>query len=246
MPTQLPILDEIFKIEDSKLEVPEPPKSYDPRKDMFIFADNYQAVPLKLDFSNMKSLFASVAKYSAIISRCAARETFFSDFTRGCNGECDGFCTNRSTNCQIARAAVIRSISKPDAIAWEVWKTDAEENYIDLVGILRLERVTVGCDATAHYFFFDGKLRDKTKLLRAWNDWLFSDHEGWTALNRITIEMPAFMFALARHAVRKLGFGGPYDYSRGKTTIPVEGVKQNAFLWRGDWHDILSLGKERD
>ena len=131
---------------------------------------------------------------------------------------------------------------KPDALNWEVWSKDEFGKSLDFVGIIRLEKVLIGCDATAHYFFFDGKLKDKTSLLKAWKNWLFSEHGKWIPLHRITIEVPTHAFALARHAHKHLGFGGPYDYKYRNAKLKIEGVRELSVRWRGDWHDTLIMG----
>lgn len=76
--------------------------------------------------------------------------------------------------------------------------------------------------------------------------WAFEDHpeNNWRALQRITIEVPDFAFALARHASRKLGFGGPFEWKlpKGGPVMQVEGVKPKSVLWRGERRDLLLLG----
>lgn len=202
---------------------------------MIISAPPYEAYPLVS--SNFNE--ATVYKVHKMISTIIKHESFFTDFTKACDDAC-GICPQ----CQATKAIVTQNLADPKSMAWEVWRLDEDSgDLVDFVGILRLSRVNLGCDATAHYFFFDGKLRDKTALLLAWAKWGFSDHPGWPALHRVTIEIPAHAFALARHATKRLGFGGPFVYQSGDTTLPVEGVKKDAMLWRGTWHDLLIMGK---
>jgi hypothetical protein len=130
-------------------------------------------------------------------------------------------------------------------MVWEVWSTGES---VDLVGILYITDVVVGCDAKAHYAFFDNDLWGKTDLIQSIIDWLFEDHPEWVALSRLTIEIPDFAFALAAHASKKLGFGGDNEYTARKKngkksrTIPVEGVKRKSLLWRDMHRDVLVLG----
>jgi len=210
--------------------------------DMTFESEHYLAKPLSLMFSTVKEQAEVIYKSSIIIRRCAAHESFFTDYIRGCSGECEGFCKDLSDGCEFAKTAVSAAIMKPDALNWEVWRKDKDGEALDFVGILRLEKVLIGCDATAHYFFFDGKLKDKTSLLKAWKTWLFSEHGKWIPLHRVTIEVPTHAFALARHAHKYLDFSGPYDYKFHGSKLQVEGVRELSVRWRGDWHDTLIMG----
>ena len=139
-------------------------------------------------------------------------------------------------------AAVATSLMKPDSLTWEVWRTE-DGQVVDVVGILHLSDIRNGHDAVAHYVFFDGDLRGKTDLIAKVLDWTFTDHKDWPALQRLTIEIPDFAFALARHAQKKLGFGGPFKHRIGGKTVQVEGVKRGALHWRGEPRDLLILWK---
>ena len=204
----------------------------------------FLARPFTLDFDDsVESQAQAIFKSHLVLRRCAAHEGFFSDYIRGCMGECEGFCKDLSPNCARVKNVVAYTLAQPDTLNWEVWRKPTSNAGIDFAGILRLERIAVGCDANAHYFFFDGKLRDKTELLKAWMKWGFSEHKDWLSLHRVTIEVPTHAFALARHASKFLGFGGPYIYQHKTTKLPVEGVRTEAIKWRGDWHDLLIMGK---
>ena len=201
---------------------------------------DFIAKPFNLTYTNLDELAQAAFKSSMVLSRLAAHPTFFSDYERGCAGKCAGFCTNKTQKCEIIKKAIIKTLQLPDTLVWEVHKQTAEA--LDFVGILRLSRITVGCDATCHYFFFDGKLNDKTDLLKEWKTWAFGDHEGWPALHRITIQIPSDAFALARHAQKHLGFGGQFSHTYKGNTISVEGVTTDAVLRNGQWLDVLQLG----
>jgi hypothetical protein len=175
-----------------------------------------------------------------IVDRLAQHETVFSDY----NSMCDEKCYS-CPRCQRALTTIAYTLTKPNTIVWEVWDPDS----VDLAGILYVTDVNLGCDAKAHYAFFDNDLWGKTSVVESVIDWLFHDHEGWPALNRLTIEIPDFAFALAAHASRKLGFGGDTTYQARKKngkvsrTIPVEGVKRKALRWRNTDRDVLVLGR---
>lgn len=173
----------------------------------------------------------AIWKSHLLLGRLAAHKHYFTDFTRGCAGECSGFCKNMSKGCQTVKHRVAAALLAKDALVWEVWRAGSN---VDFCGILRLSEVEPGCDAKAHYMFFDGRLNDKTELLQAWKAWVFSNLK----LRRVTIEVPENAYALARHAVRHLGFGGGYSYRE----LPVEGVKRGAKVMDGQPLDILILG----
>jgi hypothetical protein len=179
---------------------------------------------------------------STVLRGVAKYESLFTDYQRACEPVCAD-----ATQCARCASRIMRVssiLTDPKAYVWEVWKLDDEGT--DVVGIVYLTDVVVGGDATAHYVFFDQDLHSKTKLLEQMIGWCFQDHpdEGWVALRRLTITVPEFAFALARHATRKLGFGGPYKYkSQRGALVDVEGVKQKAIPWRGENADLLVLGR---
>lgn len=173
----------------------------------------------------------AVWKSHLILSRLAAHKHYFTDFTRGCDGECAGFCRDLKPSCRLVKHRVVNALIAKDAILWEVWR---QEPSVDLVGILRLSELEPGCSAKAHYMFFDGSLKDKTPILLAWRAWVFDKLN----LNRVTIEVPTNAFVLAKHAVKYLGFGGPYEYEG----LPVEGVLRKAKILDGEPLDIMILG----
>lgn len=206
---------------------------------------NYEAYPFNFNTLTVQVLQnhplrdAKIAQFHELLSHIIRHESFFTDYTRACDEGC-GECNS----CVAAKQSVIANLIDPKTIHWQVWSKNPETSEIlDFVGILRLSNISPGCDATAHYFFFDGKLRDKTPLLKAWSRWTFSDHDNWKGLKRVTIEIPAHAFALARHANKKLGFGGPFDYRLKGSRIRVEGVKRDAVLKDGVWQDSLILGR---
>ena len=203
---------------------------------MILKVPGFIATPLKLSFNNLDEYAQAAWKTQVIVRRCAAHEAFFSDYSKGCQGLCNGLCINETPACTAVQNTVIHTLAKPDALLWEVWSVNTNQQPIDLVGILRLSELVPRCSAKAHYFFFDAKLHDKTALLAAWKAWAFApDGAG---LHRVTIEVPAYAKALGYHAYRHLGFGGPYKLGR----FAVEGVMKDAIKWRDTWHDIYIMG----
>ena len=186
---------------------------------------NYVAKPLSLSVGNNLVDTAHTAwKLEVLVRKCAAHEMFFTGNTRGCDGGCGKYCTDKSPNCALVKQLVMRELLAPDALVWEVWR----KGDVDFVGILRLTRVRPGEDAFGHYFFFDGKLPGKLEILQAWKEWCFTSAAGWEALHRITLEIPAYAHVLAKHA-GKLGFTD-------------EGARKEACLWRGGYYDMLIMG----
>lgn len=167
-----------------------------------------------------------------ILRKLAAHETLFTDYERACPDLC-----MTCALCKERIQIILRGLFDPYSRVWEVWRSDGE-----LAGVLSLSRIVPGGDALAHYVFFDGRLRDKTEVLESAIQWAFTDHPGWTALRRISVEVPDFAFALARHASRYLGFGGSFQHSG----LHVEGVRPRSILWRGRERDILLLGRHKD
>ena len=222
------------------------------RENAYITDGVYEAYPLTFDLSSVEALAHSSWKNTIILGRIAAHSTFFTDYTRGCDGECGNFCTNLSPRCAAVKQATAAVLMKPDSIAWEVWTKERTGEAVDFVGILRLDRIILGCDAVAHYFFFDRKLRDKGPLIEAWHNWGFSDSEEWQGLHRATLEIPSHSHILARHAQKRIGFGGPYTYrppSNGTSRvrpIAVEGVRKDAIRYNDAWHDLIIMGKVND
>lgn len=179
---------------------------------------------------------------SHIMRSLAQFETIFSDYHRVCDAKCF-----ECDQCQAVLRVVAAMLANRDARAWEVWDLQDSLEDTKLVGILYVSAVIPGVDAQAHYAFFDGRLQDKTPILEEMIQWVFEDHpdEGWRALERLTIEVPDYAFALAKHANRKLGFGGDFQYTHRGTTIDVEGVRQSTIRWRGQPRSTLLLGRLR-
>lgn len=167
-------------------------------------------------------------------------DTAFSDYKEPCTEECfkdkplNEFCALCATRLKIAGVGLV------SGLVWEVWKTEDEE--AELVGFIRLSDIKPGQDAKGHYIFFDHDLRGKTSVIKEVIDWAFEERENWKPLQRLTVEVPDFAFALVRHATKKLGFGGPFTHTLHGKRIPVEGVKKNALEWKGKQRDLLLLG----
>ena len=205
----------------------------------------YEAVPLLITPERAHVV-------SALLRALARHEGLFTDYQALCGAQC---LRHDCETCAARLYHVAATLTKPDSLSWEVWTgASSTEEAPRLVGLLYLTQVVRGCDAHVHYVFFDERLRDKTDLLEAMVQWAFTDHPdwpapmGWKAVKRLTVEVPAYASALASHANRRLGFGGPYRSKRlDKPThfLHVEGAKRAALRWRGADHDLLLLGRLR-
>mgnify|MGYP001596594029 CR=1 FL=1 len=168
--------------------------------------------------------------------RIATTDSIFSD--ERCDNEC--FTKGLPEMCPacLARMRRVASVlTAPDSRAWEVWSLKGEET--SLAGIIFLTEVVVGLDAKAHYIFFDERLGDKTKVMQS----VMREAYETLELKRLTIEIPAPFVALAKHASKRLGFGGPFTTRLGETRLRVEGVKPHAAMYRGSAVAVLVLGR---
>ena len=159
-------------------------------------------------------------KATLILDSLIKHETMFSDYQPACPEVC-GQCVL----CWQRKAAVAHNIASPKAMVWEVW------NDAELCGILWLADVVPGHDARCELAFWDGKLSGKAKLINS----LFQGPVFGEPLNlhRVTVEIPRYMHALGRWLERRVGF-------------QQEGIRREAMLKDGTWHDKLLYGKLRD
>ena len=190
---------------------------------------------------------------SDLMRKIAATDNVFADYTGTCEVECVALALPLEHMCVACRrrmGIIAQTLTAPTSRTWEIWRSSDESPA--LVGVVSLTDIEAAIDAKAHYIFFDGRLADKTPIIQDLIAWTFEDHEGWQALARLTVEIPKPFCSLARHASRKLGFGGDFRYKvlEGKAKrelefIRVEGVKRAAVKWKGAQHDLLVLGLTR-
>ena len=183
---------------------------------------------------------------STILRKLAAYDTVFNDAQRGCEEGCltkplGEMCPRCVSQLQLISSALLA----PDTRVFEVWKFDDEE--AEIVGVIYFTDVVPGEDALGHYIFFDHDLASKTDVMKEVISWAFEDHpeEGWKGLRRISVEIPMFAFILAKHASKKLGFGGPFWLRRRGLSVPVEGLKEGRILWKGKEEDVMLMGLRR-
>lgn len=172
---------------------------------------------------------------SGILRNIAAHETLFTGFEAACAEGCVKSKTlvEMCATCKTRMATVAHVLAASNARAYEVWNEAPE-----VVGLIYFSDIVPGLDAKGHYVFFDGRLNDKTSVIEE----AVADMFDVLGLARLTIEIPAPFAALARHAQKRLGFGGPFRYKGG---MSVEGVKKRAMKWRGELVDVLLLGRVR-
>lgn len=157
-------------------------------------------------------------QFSAIVDKCMDHRPWFNDYVWDEE--------------LLKRTLVIQHLSQAYANGriWEVWKNDA------ICGILLVDRVNVGTDAYFHAIFFDHQLAGKRRIAFAAIAWAFEALQ----LEAIRSEVPAFMRILAKWMQRKLGFRSETPDGQGVS------VKRRAYLWKGKWHDVLTLSVTKD
>lgn len=182
---------------------------------------------------------------SHIMDLISATENVFADYT----GTCAEGCLDKKLSfvdmcpaCKERRRVIARSITAPNTATWEVWRVDADP---EIVGVISFTDITHD-DAKGHYIFFDHRLADKTPIIKNLMGFMFDS----VGVSRLTIEIPRPFAALAQHAQKHLGFGGPFKFTlprrdRRPVVLQVEGVKRGAIRWKGDMHDLLILGLVR-
>ena len=178
------------------------------------------------------------AVVSKLIRGMAAHENLFTDYERACSPLCENIAA--CPKCKGRLEAVSRSLTDPKARVWVVWRMDEKP---DVVGVLYLTEIIPGGDAKAHYVFFDNDLVGKTQVIENMIAWCFEDHDGWKALGRMTVEIPVYAASLARHASKKLGFGGYFEWKEKGRSLKVEGVRRGVVPWRGKRWDMLIMGR---
>lgn len=192
----------------------------------------YELLPLVLSPARREII-------SRIMRKIASVETAFTGF----GGECEEECISRESSleemcapCRTKMAMVATTLGKSDARAFEVWNED------EIAGVIYFTGITPR-DATGHYVFFDGRLKDKTDVLEEAINVMFAELE----LSRLTVEIPSAFPALARHAQKRLKFGGPFRHeTETGDFFKVEGVKRKAVSWRGRVTDLMVMGRLKD
>lgn len=104
------------------------------------------------------------------------------------------------------------------SVWFEIW--DGEE----LVGLIWLMGVHSIIDAEVHMAFFDRRPREKKPVILALMKWVFANYP----LHRVTANVPDYFHAHHRF-IKDLG-------------LTREGVKREAVLSAGQWHDIFTYG----
>lgn len=198
----------------------------------------YEALPFRLTPERAEII-------SLLLRRVAAHDTIFA------RTSCAARCVETKDQlpamcraCQERMRIVSAAFSSPDARVYEIW------GDTDLVGVVHFSRVRPGLDAIAHYVFWDGKsLGTKTKVIEE----VFQEVFGEFDLKRLTAEIPAVFPTIIKHATKKLGFGGYFQYTlregderRKPKRVRVEGVKRNAVVWRDHEVDLVTLGRVRN
>lgn len=127
----------------------------------------------------------------------------------------------------------INVLMQKDTAWFEIWETympggpSSDVNVftpLPLVGIVWLMGLEATVDANVHMVFFDRKPREKKAVIIALMKWVF-DHYP---MHRVTAEVPDFFNAQHRF-IKDLG-------------LVREGIKRQAVLSAGKWHDLVIYG----
>ena len=199
-------------------------------------AENFHMSYLAVPFSP-----APASKLEYILTRLVEHDTWWSDFERG------------------RRETAARLLMAQNNAVFEVWKfgSDVQQGQ-QPAGVILLTDILPGVDAKAHFIFFDGRLRDKTALLKNMMAWAF----GAFQLHRLTAEIPDYAFALVKYAREQLGFryegegrtikqrderthteGRPrwVDQTLTGWQAGFSSRRYQVVRWQGAWHDLLLL-----
>ena len=140
-------------------------------------------------------------------------------------------------------------VSNPMNLAWEVWRGE------QIVGIILLTDLSPLVDARLHFAFFDHNLVSKTRLLRRFLAYCFTD----LRFQRISVQVPEFFGTLLSYYRRKLHFKyeGESAVKEHPTVaqmrqrspgddvhvwIAKSGSRRERAHWHKDkWHDVLCL-----
>ena len=177
------------------------------------------------------------AKLSYILYRMVEHDTFWSDFEKG------------------RREAAARILSNPNTLVFEVWETG---KGVQPAGVIIFTDIVPGADAKCHFIFFDGKLRNKTGLLKNMMRWAFDN----LRVHRLSAEIPDYAFALVKYAREHLGFryeaeertlkmrderthteGRPrwVDQTLNAWQAGFGSRRYQVVWWKGAWRDMLLL-----
>lgn len=99
----------------------------------------------------------------------------------------------------------------PTGIVWEV----------DDVGILRLSDISPGLEATAHFTFWDRRLRGRENLVKEMVRYAIEQFK----LHRIIVEVPLYAKPIL-YFVERIGF-------------QKEGREREAVMYKGQWYDVI-------
>lgn len=117
----------------------------------------------------------------------------------------------------------INVLTQKNTLFFEIW--EGEENLVGLIWLMEIESMV---DAEVHMVFFDRKPREKKPVVLALMKWVFAHYP----MHRITASIPD-IYNAQRRFVKDLG-------------LVAEGVKRQAVMSAGKWHDVHLFGLLRD
>lgn len=172
---------------------------------------------LVVDRWEIKEMVLTWEKTEALWNLLSQYRSLFSDLTRGDLGN------------------FINVITQNNTLFFEVWERflpggpSSEVNVIaqgdgSLVGLIWLTDIESMVDAEVHMAFFDRKPREKKSVVLALMKWVFNHYP----MHRVTASVPDIYHAQHRF-VKALG-------------LVQEGVKRQAIMSAGTWHDVYLFG----
>ena len=170
--------------------------------------------------------------FSAIVTAAIEHRPWFDDTLWRASGE-------------VKRGAVIRHLhhAYDTGRVWSVLQGDDALTDAQPHGILLVEDIRPGVDATCHFLFFDRVLANKRWLIRATMSDLFRrDH-----LHVLRVEIPTFAAKLGNFLRKALGFRFEGEWL-GATTPEAERLSRryHTMQYEGRWHDSLLLSLTAD
>lgn len=133
-------------------------------------------------------------------------------------------------------------LTQKNTLFFEIWEStwqpggpSSEVNVIaesadheQLVGMVWLTNIESMVDAEVHMVFFDRKPREKKSVILGLMKWVFAHYP----MHRVTASIPD-IYNAQRRFVKDLG-------------LVSEGVKRQAIMSAGKWHDVHLFGLLRE
>lgn len=175
---------------------------------------------LQVDRWEVKEMVLTWEKTEALWHLLSQYKSLFSDLTRGDLGNFINVLTQKNT----LFFEIWESTYLPGGPSSEVNVIAEAAEHDKLVGMIWLTGIESSVDAEVHMVFFDRKPREKKPVVIALMKWVF----GHYPMHRVTASIPD-IYNAQRRFVKDLG-------------LVQEGVKRQAIMSDGKWHDVYVFG----